>query len=180
MTLKELAEHEGAEDLTILGSYDSTGESHDNGDDYSFAGYAILAQVDNETFQVRVRRAVLAADVGVIINPLAHRGQLEGGFAFGLGNALLEELSLEDGRVTTSHLGDYKLPTQMDIPALEVVLLQGGGGPGPSGTKMAGELSSSGVAPAVANAIADAAGVRVTTYPVTAERVWAAMREGGR
>jgi CO/xanthine dehydrogenase Mo-binding subunit len=132
--------------------------------------------VEPDTGQVHVRDAVLVADVGAVINPVAHQGQLDGGFIYGLGGALMEELPLEAGRVTTLHLGEYKLPTQMDAPRFRTVLLPTPVGPGPSGAKMAGEISNSGVAPAIANAVTDAAGVRLTTLPITAERVYEALR----
>lgn len=116
------------------------------------------------------------ADVGTVINPLAHGGQLEGGFVFGLGNALCEELVVEDGRVTTLSLGEYKLPTVVDIPPLRVVLVRGSVGPGPFGAKSVGETVNNAVAPAIANAAYEAVGVRVPAMPITAERVLAALQ----
>jgi len=87
----------------------------------------------------------------------------------------MEELAVTEGQVTTATLGDYKLPTAMDVPPLRTVGIPGSQGPGPFGAKMAGELSNVGVAPAVANAVADASGARVMTLPVTAERVLGAL-----
>jgi CO/xanthine dehydrogenase Mo-binding subunit len=110
------------------------------------------------------------ADVGTIINPIAHDGQLRGGFGFGLGAALMEQLAVEDGRVLTANLGDYKLPTQLDMPPYRLVHVPSVG-PGPFGAKMAGELSNCAVAPAIANAVQDAVGVRVVDLPITAEAV---------
>ncbi len=89
----------------------------------------------------------------------------------GIGAALMEELVVEDGRVRTLSLAHYKLPTSLDVPALRLVLLTSTG-PGPFGAKMAGELSTSGVAPAIANAIADACGAQLYDLPLTAERVY--------
>jgi CO/xanthine dehydrogenase Mo-binding subunit len=80
--------------------------------------------------------------------------------------------------VSTLSLGEYKLPTQMDIPPLRTVLVKDESGPGPFGAKAAGEITNSGVAAAVANAVYDAAGVRIKTLPVTAERVFEALQEG--
>jgi CO/xanthine dehydrogenase Mo-binding subunit len=116
------------------------------------------------------------ADVGTIINPLAHDGQLKGGFGFGLGAALMEELSVQDGRVLTPNLSEYKLPTQMDMPPYRVVYVESVG-PGPFGAKMAGELSNCAVAPAIANAVFDAVGVRLTDLPITSEAVLRALRQ---
>ena len=114
------------------------------------------------------------ADVGTIINPVAHEGQLKGGFGFGLGAALMEDLAVQDGRVLTPILSEYKLPTQMDMPPYRVVHVQSVG-PGPFGAKMAGELSNCAVAPAVANAVFDAVGVRLTDLPITSEAVLRAL-----
>jgi CO/xanthine dehydrogenase Mo-binding subunit len=108
-------------------------------------------------------------------------GQLVGGYAFGLGQAMLEELVVDEGgRVENLNLGEYKLPTTMDISPLRTVLMPTDVGPGAFGTKMAGELSNTGVAPAIANAIHDACGVRLHDLPLTAERVWAGLPRGSR
>jgi CO/xanthine dehydrogenase Mo-binding subunit len=135
----------------------------------------VEVEVDKATGQVRPTDAVLVVDVGTIINPLGHQGQLEGGFVFGLGNATMEELVIDEGRVATANLGDYKLPTQMDVPPLRTVLIPTGIGPGPFGAKAAGELVNNAVLPAVVSAVWDATGVRVTDIPVTAERVFDAL-----
>jgi CO/xanthine dehydrogenase Mo-binding subunit len=110
-----------------------------------------------------------------VINPTAHQGQLNGGFAFGVGAALIEELPVEDGKVAALSLGEYKLPTQMDMPPLRTVLLRTDIGPGPFGAKAVGEVTNSGVAPAIANAVQDAVGARVYTLPITAEKVLSAL-----
>jgi CO/xanthine dehydrogenase Mo-binding subunit len=124
---------------------------------------------------VTVDDALLVVDVGTVINPVAHRGQLAGGFAFGFGAALMEELVTEDGVVLTLSLADMKLPTSGDMPPLRIVELPTTVGPGAFGAKAAGELTNAPVAPAIANAIADAVGVRITELPITAERVLAAL-----
>jgi CO/xanthine dehydrogenase Mo-binding subunit len=91
---------------------------------------------------------------------------------------MFEELRVQDGRVVNALLADYKLPTAIDVPPLRTAFLIDTGGPGPFGAKMAGEAGNPGVAPALANAIADAAGARVTELPLTAERVFDALRRG--
>jgi len=89
---------------------------------------------------------------------------------------MLEEVVLdENGKVTTLSLGDYKLPTIRDIPPFRSVLITGNPGQNPNGTKAAGELTNTGLAPAIANAVYNAAGVRMTELPITAERVYAAL-----
>ena len=133
--------------------------------------------VDPQTGQVTVRRFITAHDVGTIINPIGHQGQIEGGLIQGLGYALMEEMKTEDGRVSTLSLGDVKLPTIQDIPPLTTVILQDPVGPGPFNAKAIGEGSISAVAPAIANAVADACGVRVLDLPITAEKVYFALKE---
>jgi CO/xanthine dehydrogenase Mo-binding subunit len=119
-------------------------------------------------------------DVGTIINPVAHRGQLVGGFVFGLGGGLMEELVVEDGTVTSGTLGEVKLPTAMDCPPLRIVQLPTEVGPGAFGAKMAGELTNAIVAPALTNAVAAAVGARVRSLPITAEKIYGEARPGGR
>ncbi len=132
--------------------------------------------MDRETGQVRVRRITSAADVGTVINTIGVTGQLEGATVMGLGFATTEELRIVDGRVETTGLHDYKLPTMADIPTLETVLITSGVGEGPYGAKSVGELTNLTVPAAIANAVSDAVGARVTELPITAERVYAAIQ----
>ena len=143
--------------------------------DANYTAFAISVSVDAETGEVSLLDVLQVADVGTIINPVAHEGQLKGGFGFGLGAALMEDLAIQDGRVLTPSLGEYKLPTQMDMPPYRLVYVESVG-PGPFGAKMAGELSNCAVAPAVANAVAEAVGARVTDLPITAEAVLRALQ----
>ncbi|HVR89298.1 MAG TPA: xanthine dehydrogenase family protein molybdopterin-binding subunit [Candidatus Limnocylindria bacterium] len=145
--------------------------------DHSACAYALEVEVDRDTGAVRIVDAVLVADVGQVINPVALRGQLEGGFVYGLGMAVMEDLALADGRVQAANLGDYKLPTIADVPPLRIVLQGDEHGSGPFGSRSAGELANPGVPAAVANAVMDACGARVFTLPITAERVWRALKE---
>jgi CO/xanthine dehydrogenase Mo-binding subunit len=134
-------------------------------------------EVDPETGQVRLRRLTTAHDVGTVINPLNHQGQIEGGVVQGIGQGLIEELLVEDGRVMTPNLGEYKLPTIADIPPLTTVLVEAGTGPGPYASKAIGEASLILTPAAIANAVYDACGVRIYSLPITAEKVWRALRE---
>jgi CO/xanthine dehydrogenase Mo-binding subunit len=143
--------------------------------DHCFSGYLVDVELDPATGALALLEATLVADIGAVINPIAHAGQLQGGFAMGVGAALMEELGCEDGRITTTTLAHYKLPTALDVPVLCIVVLEPDAGPGPFGAKFAGELSTSGVAPAIANAIANACGASVRDLPLTAERVHAAL-----
>jgi len=160
--------------VEVVGNYDGTHKPGEPGD-FEFAGYVVDAEVDRETGAIHIHDVLLAADVGTIVNPMAHQGQLDGGLMFGVGAALMEELPVHDGQVTTLTLGDYKLPCAMDTPPFRTVLLRDPTGPGPLGAKAAGELTNTSVAPAVANAVAAASGARVTHMPLTAERVLAAL-----
>jgi CO/xanthine dehydrogenase Mo-binding subunit len=160
--------------IELTGSYSSE-HGRDHAGDYSFCAYAIEVAVDRETGTVRVVNACFVADVGMIINPTAHQGQIDGGFAFGFGCALTEEIVIDHGKVATLSLGDYKIPSIADVPQLRTILVRGSSGEGPFGAKAAGELSNTSVAPAIANAIAAACGARITTLPLTSERVYQAL-----
>jgi CO/xanthine dehydrogenase Mo-binding subunit len=162
------------EPVEVTGAYDGNHQPGEPGD-FEFAGYVVEVEIDRDTGAVQIHDVLLAADVGTIINPVAHQGQLDGGLVMGLGAALMEELQVQDGQVTTATLGDYKIPCVMDTPAFRTVLIHDPQeGPGPLGAKAAGELTNTSVAPAVANAVA-ACGARVTYMPVTAERVLEAL-----
>jgi len=158
-------------DVECTGRYAPDGD-----DDFSFCAYAIDVDVDAATGAIRVDDALIVCDVAAIVNPIGHQGQIDGGFAAGIGSALLEELTVdESGKVETLSLGEYKLPTMRDVPPLRTVLVRAAGAQGPFGTKMAGELSNAGVAPAIANAVYDAVGARLDRFPLTAERVYDAL-----
>jgi len=146
------------------------------GDVMYFCAQVAEVEVDDETSEIKVQRVVTAHDVGAIINPVTHQGQINGGFVTGLGLALTEELVQQEGRIINGHLGDYKLPTTLDVPPLETVLVSSGGGAGPYDAKAIGELANNATAAAIANAVADATGVRVYELPITAERLFKARR----
>jgi carbon-monoxide dehydrogenase large subunit len=144
--------------------------------DLTFGAYAIDVHVDRETGAVRIRNATFVMDAGQIINPVAHQGQIDGAFIFGLGAALMEDVTLaDDGRVQTPSLGEYKLPTMRDLPPFKSIVLEAPDGDGPYGARMVGELANVGVAAAVINAIGDAAGVHLHHVPIRAEDVYAAL-----
>ena len=146
----------------------------------SFTAQVAEVAVDPATGQVTVRHFTTTHDVGTVINPIGHQGQIEGGLVQGLGYALMEEMPTEEGRISTLNLGDFKLPTIADIPPLTTVLVEDLVGPGPFHAKAIGEGSISAVAPAIANAVADACGVRVMDLPITAEKVYFALEEKER
>ncbi len=142
-----------------------------------FSAQVAEVEVDRETGQVKVLNVVTAHDVGTVINPLAHQGQIEGGFVTGFGLAVTEELMCVDGQIVNANLGEYKLPAMKDIPRLDTVLVSTDGGEGPYQAKSIGELANNATAAAIANAVADAVGCQLFELPITAERVYAAMHQ---
>ena len=106
-----------------------------------------------------------------------HQGQIDGGVAWGIGFAITEDLGIDEGRVQNAHLGDYKLPVQQDMPELQTVLVQHDTGPAPYKAKGIGESSNVPLAAAIANAVYDATGVRITELPITPEKVYRALKE---
>jgi CO/xanthine dehydrogenase Mo-binding subunit len=136
-------------------------------------------EVDPETGKLELRRFVTAHDVGTIINPLAHQGQIDGGAIMAIGAALTEELKADEGRIAAQNLGEYKLPCIADVPELKTVLLRSDGGPGPYAAKGIGEHANVTPPAAIANAVDDAVGVRIFELPITAEKIFQAKRGRG-
>jgi CO/xanthine dehydrogenase Mo-binding subunit len=146
----------------------------------SFHAHAVDLSVDRATGDVTVERYVVAQDVGFAINPTYIEGQIEGGVAQGIGQALSEEIVYADGRVLNANLTDYKMPTAMDMPRVESILVEQPSVNGPYGAKGVGEPPCIQPPAAIANAIAAAIGVRVQTLPITAEKLALALRDDGR
>ena len=136
--------------------------------------------VDSETGAVRLDRFITAHDVGTIINPVTHQGQIDGGVVMGMGQALMEELVMDSGTVTNASLGDYKLPCVGDIPELKTVLVRSGGSMAPYEAKAIGEFANNSPPAAIANAVADAVGVRLFDLPITAEKIYHGLKEKNR
>ncbi len=141
----------------------------------SFTAQVAEVAVDVETGQVKLVKITTVHDTGTIFNPIGFQGQVNGGLVQGIGYGLCEELVVEDGRVTTLSLADYKLPNIADIPELRTVVLKAKEGYGPYQIKGIGEHSNAQTAPAIANAVEDAVGVRIRDLPVTAEKVYRAL-----
>jgi CO/xanthine dehydrogenase Mo-binding subunit len=144
--------------------------------DYTFGTHAIEVEIDEETGRTRVSRLVTCFDAGRVIHRANAEGQLEGGAVQGLGYALMEEIALDSGVSRNPHLADYKIPTSLDVPPIQAMLLESGSGLGPFGAKGLGEPAMTPSIAAVANAVSRALGARVTELPITAERVLAARR----
>lgn len=143
----------------------------------SFSTHAAMVEVDPQTGEPRLRRYVAAQDVGFAINPLYASGQVAGGAAQGIGQAMFEELKYQDGIVLNANFTDYKLPTTVDLPPLEAILIENSSDHGPYGAKGVGEPSVVPPAAAIANAVHDAAGVWIETLPITAERIHSALSQ---
>jgi CO/xanthine dehydrogenase Mo-binding subunit len=144
---------------------------------YSFAFHGAEVEVDQETGEVRVLRLVAAHDAGQVINPLGAAGQIEGGVAQGLGFAVMENLFGDRGEKLYSNLQDYKIPAAADMPQrIESIFIESRDPQGPFGAKGIAEPAVIPVAPAIANAIADAIGVRVRDLPITPESICATLR----
>ncbi|MGZ9220185.1 MAG: molybdopterin cofactor-binding domain-containing protein, partial [Candidatus Binatia bacterium] len=146
--------------------------------DASVSAQIAEVHVDPETGQVTLRNMISAHTTGKVINPLMHQGQVEGGVVFGLGYALTEEVLFDDGgKITTSNLGEFKIPNITDIPPLKTHVAESvPAGPGPYNSLAIGEVANTPTAAAVANAVADACGVRITDLPVTSEKVYQALK----
>jgi len=145
-----------------------------------FGAQVAEVEVDTETGQVTVLNVVSAHDVGKAINPMAIEGQLEGGIAQGVGMALTESVMWEKGNVLTQQLADYKLPTALDVPKITTILVETNDPEGPFGAKGVGEAGIIPTAPAIANAIYDAVGVRIRELPMTPDKILIALRKKGR
>ncbi len=144
----------------------------------SFHAHAVDLSVDEETGEVTIHKYVVAQDVGFALNPTYIEGQIEGGVAQGLGQTLSEEIVYREGRVLNANLTDYKMPTALDVPRVESIIVEHPGLIGPYGAKGVGEPPNVEPPATVANAIAAAIGVRITSLPITAEKIVLAPREG--
>ena len=137
---------------------------------------AAEVEVDEDTGRVRVLRYVSIADIGKAINPRECEAQEEGAAMMGLGHTFYEELRYDGGQLLNPSLIDYRVPVMSDLPdEFRSVLVENGDGPGPYGAKGIGESGLLPTAPAIANAIVRAVGVRIVDLPMTPERVWRAL-----
>jgi putative selenate reductase molybdopterin-binding subunit len=154
------------DEISASGSHDGTPRS------IAFNVHGVRVAVDPATGEVRILQSVQAVDAGVVINPEQLRGQVEGGVAQGIGSALYEEMMLRDGQVRTRTFRDYRVPQMADIPVTEVLFAGTVDVLGPRGAKSMSEAPYNPVAPALANAIRDATGVRPYELPMSRDRIW--------
>jgi CO/xanthine dehydrogenase Mo-binding subunit/aerobic-type carbon monoxide dehydrogenase small subunit (CoxS/CutS family) len=160
--------------VTGRGRWDGTPRS------VSFNVHGFRVAVDPDTGEIAILDSVHAADAGVVVNPAQCRGQVEGGVAQALGAAMFEDVQLDDeGRVLTRTLRDYHIPAFADVTRTEVFFADTYDTVGPLGAKSMSESPFNPVAPALANAVRDATGVRFTTLPLRRDRVWEGLRDAG-
>jgi CO/xanthine dehydrogenase Mo-binding subunit len=172
MSFADVVKFKGAP-IYVRGYYKSTEKSHDA----SVSAQIAEVHVDLETGKITLRNMVSAHTTGKVINPLMHQGQIDGGVVFGLGFALTEEVMFDGAKITTSNFGEFKIPNIMDIPPLKTDVMENvPAGPGPYNSLAIGEVANTPTAAAVANAVADACGVRITDLPVTSEKVYQALK----
>ena len=145
-------------------------------DAYLYGTHIAEVEVDVETGKVDILRIVAAHDVGKAINPMIVEGQIEGGVTMGIGSALYEQILMDKGIVLNPNFTDYKIPTSLDIPKIEPIIVESMEPSGPFGAKGVGEPAMSPTAPAIANAIYDAIGVRFHDIPITPEKVMKALK----
>lgn len=178
---KRSKKHERWDDLLRRVGRSVIGEAVNRDDEHSpvtaFAAQVAEVSVDVETGEVKLLKLTTAHDTGTIMNPTGHQGQIDGGVVQGVGYGLIEYLGVRDGHVEVAHFGEYKIPTVKDIPPLETVIIASDHGVGPYNVKGIGENPITPVAPAIANAIEDAVGVRIKDLPITAEKIYAALRK---
>jgi len=172
MTYAEIVQLKGS-DIEVTGLYDDTSKIPDA----AMCAQIAEVEVDPETGNVDLKRLITSHSTGTIINPLMHQGQIEGASMTGIGYGLMEHLMVDDGKVTTANFGDYKIPTIRDVPEFKTLLLETKRGPGPYHSMAIGETANIPTAGAIANAVADACGVRIKDLPITSEKIFEALNQ---
>ena len=171
--------------ITAKGTFSTIPESH-GGKKYrgaaiggtmgfSYAAQVVEVSVDPDTAFVKIEKVWVAHDCGYALNPLTVEGQVQGSVWMGMGQAMSEETRFHNGMPIAANMLDYRIPTIVESPDIEVKIVESIDPHGPFGAKEAGEGSLSGFPGAVAAAIADAMGVRVTELPITPDRLMAAI-----
>ena len=168
-----------AEAARRMSGLEATAGADVSGVTYAFGCYVCGVEIDPETGRVRISRVIAVDDCGRVINPLLVEGQVHGGVAQGVGQALFEEVRYDvDGQPLTASLMDYAVPSATQVPVTESYRLETPSPVNPLGVKGMGESGTIGVTPAVVNAVMDAlrpSGVRHLDMPLTPEKVWTAI-----
>ena len=183
MTFEEVvyAALEGTGTITAKGNFDTIPESW-GGDKYrgaaiggtmafSYAAQVVEVSIDPDTAQIHVEKVWVAHDCGKALNPLSVEGQIEGSVWMGMGQAISEETRYHNGLGITGNMLDYRVPTIIESPPIDVNIVESIDPHGPFGAKEAGEASLAGFLPALTNAIADALDIRVNELPITPDRL---------
>ncbi|SMD05310.1 xanthine dehydrogenase family protein molybdopterin-binding subunit [Sporomusa malonica] len=147
---------------------------------FSYGVQLVRLQVDTLTGEVEVCDLLNCIDAGCVLNPQVFEQQIQGGAAQGIGYALFEDFALKEGQIMTNDFSTYILPTAMDMPNMETVVVALAEDDGPYGMKGAGEISIDGVLPAIANGVADSSGTRITKGTLTGEKILLALRQAGK
>jgi xanthine dehydrogenase molybdenum-binding subunit len=174
---------EDSELVMVTDYYEPPSEAEDEhhmGDlsaSWAYASYVAEVEVDTETGEIRVEKITVAQDVGRVINKIGLEGQIEGGIAIGLGYALSEQLQFEEGKLRNPCFRDYKVMTAPEMPQIDLHFIESMCPNGPLGAKGIAELPAIVTAPAVANAVYNAIGVRFLAPPMTPEKVARALHE---
>ncbi len=171
--------------LTIIEAYEPAPGIHWDDSTYHGDAYAAYSwgcdvaevEVDMDTFEVKVERVYMVQDVGRAVNPQMCVGQIEGGTLQAVGWALTEEQRYDRGRLLNNRMQTYIIPTTLDTPEFETVIIEHPFSHGPMGAKGLGELPLDGGAPAIVNAIANATGLRIAEIPVTPEKLYEAWKK---
>jgi CO/xanthine dehydrogenase Mo-binding subunit len=143
---------------------------------FSYASHLACVEVDELTGAVEVKAYVAATDAGRILNPQSYEQQVHGAIAQGIGYATSEEVQLKEGRILTTDFATYIIPGSLDVPEMASFAVETYEASGPYGMKGIGEVGMNGPLPAIANAVAEACGIQVTSAPITAEKILNAMR----
>lgn len=146
---------------------------------YSYATHVAEVEVDTETGRVKLNRITAAHDVGRVLNPVTLEGQIQGGVLQGAGMALYERMVTDGGAIATPDFSTYILPTAMDVPDIHAIVIEDPYSRGPFGAKGIGETPAMPGGAAVANAVANAIGIRFRELPITAEAVKRALSAAG-
>ncbi|HEY7910389.1 MAG TPA: xanthine dehydrogenase family protein molybdopterin-binding subunit [Blastocatellia bacterium] len=144
---------------------------------YSWGAEVAEVEVDMDTYEVRVHKITVAQDIGRAIHPILAEGQIEGGTLQAVGYGLLEELVWDRGRIINNRLTNYIIPTSLDTPEMETIIVEKQYPHGPFGAKGVGELPMNGAAPAIAAAVLHATGAFINEIPVTPERLQSALED---
>ena len=147
---------------------------------YTFGACAVELSVDTQTGLIDIDKCVLACDVGKAINPSTVEGQMQGGLAQGIGWSVMEELFFSGGRMKNASYHDYLIPTALDLPDLQTIIVEHPADLGPCGAKGIGEPPLVATAPAIRSALWDATGIFIDRIPFSPVRVMEALKKGSQ